>query len=202
MWQVVRDVRNAISRREGTASSPRPLATSTPTPPPSAEAGQVFLLLPDEFTEEEAAPRPAKAGRRGGQATRLAAYGAAGLLAGAGLLRLGAAPALPAPHVSPAEPGAVTPQTLQGRVDRAADLLLQATGALDLRVRLFQSRQMQCPDLARGLVLVEERWAEYNAAQAANGVPHDSVHVTLDRSLYAGVDAAERQFEQSNCPRP
>src|SRR2546430_5943920 len=30
------------------------------------------------------------------------------------------------------------------------------------RSQLFASRQMQCPELARGLILVEERWTTYN----------------------------------------
>jgi hypothetical protein len=61
---------------------------------------------------------------------------------------------------------------------------------------------MQCPDLARGLILVEERWVEYNVARSALGVAQDSAHTASDRSLYAGVDAIERQFERSKCPRP
>ncbi len=61
---------------------------------------------------------------------------------------------------------------------------------------------MQCSDLARGLVVVEERWAEYSAARAGVGTVQDSARITLDRTLYAGVDATERQFERSKCPRP
>jgi hypothetical protein len=92
--------------------------------------------------------------------------------------------------------------TPQARVDRTADTLGLATTAFDLRLRLFQGRQMECADLARGLVVVEERWAEYSAARAVAGVAQDSAHAAFDRALYAGVDATERQFEQSKCPRP
>jgi hypothetical protein len=172
--------------------------------PTLGEAGQARVLFPDEFEEEAAAPAPALTGRRGvgSRTARLAAYVAAGLLVGAGLFRLGSVLALPISRGSAVEPGAPSQLSSQERVDRVADTLALATSAFDLRVRLFQSHQMQCPDLARGLVVVEERWTEYNAARAANGMAQDSAHTALDRSLYAGVDATERQFEQSKCPRP
>jgi hypothetical protein len=159
-------------------------------------------LFPDEFADEDAAPTPALTGRGRGRAARLAAYGTAGLLAGAGLFRLGSVVASPPSRVSPGEPGAASRLSPQERVDRVADTLALVTGAFDLRARLFHSRQMRCPDLARGLILVEERWTEYNTARAANGAARDSAHTALDRSLYASVDAAEHQFEESACPRP
>jgi hypothetical protein len=124
------------------------------------------------------------------------------LLASAGLVRLGSALNSPGPRIAAAQPGALPPLSPQMRLDRVADTLALATGAFDLRQRLFQAHQMQCPELARGLVLVEERWAAYNAARAATGLAPDSTHVALDRFLYASVDATERQFEQSKCPRP
>jgi hypothetical protein len=194
MWQVVRNVRSAMGRRQRTVEQP--------PQPPSGQAGQVFLLYPDEFAEESAARALPGSRRVGNRAARLAAYGAAGLLAGAGLLRLGSTLARPASPVPAAELDAVLQLSPQGRVDRVADTLAFATGAFELRVRLFQTHQMLCPDLARGLIVVEERWAEYNAARAASGVAADSAHTALDQSLYAGVDATERQFEESRCPRP
>jgi hypothetical protein len=194
MWQVVRNVRSAIGGRE------RPVEEAVR--PTSGVPGQARLVFPDEFADEDTAPTPTLPGRVRGRTARLAAYGAAGLLAGAGLFRLGSVVASPPSRVSRGESGAAPRLSPQERVDRVADTLALATGAFDLRVRLFHRRQMQCPDLARGLVVVEERWAEYNAARAARGVAHDSAHSALDGSLYASVDAAERQFEQSSCPRP
>jgi hypothetical protein len=191
MWQVVRSVRSAIGL---------PSTRAPTSPPASSEAGQVFLLYPDEFAEADAAPSPTLTGRRGGRARRLAAYGVAGLLAAAGLSLLGSVVASPTSRV-PAEPGP-PPLSPQERLDRVADSLALATGAFDVRVRLFQSHQMQCPDLARGLILIEQRWVEYNVARTALGVAQDSAHTALDRSLYAGVDAIERRFERSKCPRP
>jgi hypothetical protein len=202
MWQVVRNVRSAIGRRDRVAEEapPSPLALASHAAP--GPTGQARVLFPDEFSEENDAPTPAFVGRRDGRVLRRMAYGAAGLLAAAGLIRLGSVLALPRSRAAAVEPSATAWVSPQLRVDRVADTLALATGAFDLRARLFQSHQMQCSDLARGLVVVEERWAEYNAARAANGITADSAHTALDRSLYAGVDATERQFEESKCPRP
>ncbi|HZI21915.1 MAG TPA: hypothetical protein VFD76_05340, partial [Gemmatimonadales bacterium] len=86
--------------------------------------------------------------------------------------------------------------------DRAADTLGLAIAAFDLRARMFASRQMECPELARGLVLVEERWSAYNGARKDAGASLDSVRTARDRNLYADADGVERRFERSRCPRP
>lgn len=209
MWRVVRNVRSVIGRRDrATAAAeesvPSPLALAgrpAPAPPPGT-TGQARVLFPDEFSEENEAPAPGSPGGRRPRTLLFIAYAAAGLLVAAGLVRLGSVLVLPpsrGPAVSPSVTPVVSPQA---RVDRVGDTLALATSAFDLRARLFQSHQMQCPDLARGLVVVEERWSEYNAARAANGTAADSAHTALDKSLYAGVDATERQFEESKCPRP
>src|SRR2546430_15081869 len=70
------------------------------------------------------------------------------------------------------------------------------------RSQLFASRQMQCPELARGLILVEERWTTYNSVRKENGAPLDSARTARDRALYTDVDGVERRFERSACPRP
>src|SRR2546425_565279 len=77
-----------------------------------------------------------------------------------------------------------------------------AIAAFDLRAQLFASRQMQCPELARGLILVEERWTSYNSVRKENGAPLDSARTARDRALYTDVDGVERRFERSACPRP
>lgn len=202
MWGVVRNARSAVGRPQRPGEEARPSTPATASLP-SGDPKQVFLLIPDEFAEENAARTPTRIGSPGirTRAARLAWYGGAGLLAGVGLLRLGSVVASPASR-APAEPGPAAPLSPRPRVDQVADTLALVTGAFDLRVRLFQSHQMRCPDLARGLVAVEERWVEYNVARAAIGAAQDSVHTALDRSLYASVDATERQFERSKCPRP
>ncbi len=88
------------------------------------------------------------------------------------------------------------------RVDRAADTLALAIAAFDLRARLFAGRQMECPELARGLVLVEGRWTAYNSARKQSAAPLDSARTARDRALYTDVDGVERRFERSACTRP
>src|SRR2546422_550670 len=87
------------------------------------------------------------------------------------------------------------------RVDRMADTVALTVGAFDLRARLFDGRKMACPDLARGLIDVEERWMSYNVARK-NAAALDSARNARDRSLYSDVDAVERRFERSKCARP
>jgi len=123
-------------------------------------------------------------------------------LAVGGLFRLYAALASPAVTGSePGAPAAVAASPL-ARLDRAADTLGLAIAAFDLRAQLFASRQMHCPELARGLVQVEERWTTYNSVGKESGVALDSARTARDRALYADVDGVEKRFERSACPRP
>jgi hypothetical protein len=138
------------------------------------------------------------------RAVRVATFATGGLVAALGLLRAFlAAPAPPAPPQPTNRPAAsVAIVALQERLDRAGDTLALAISAFELRSRLFASRQMQCPELARGLVLVEERWTAYNVIRKDGGGVLDSTRATRDRSLYADADAVEQRFEHSGCPRP
>jgi hypothetical protein len=161
------------------------------------------VLLPDQFGDPIAAVRPRPShlswGRRVAYAS---AYGILGLLAIAGLFRLYSAlasPSSPTPRPAAVE-GAVAPA--EARLDAAADTLGLAIAAFDLRARMFASRQMECRELARGLVLVEERWTSYNAARKDASTALDSTRTARDRSLYADADGVERRFERSGCPRP
>lgn len=196
MWQGVSNARRAGGQGQHTVEEA--------LRPASGNAALPRVLFPDEFAEEDVAPTPALTRGRGvfRRAARLVAYGAGGLLASAGLFRLGPVLGAPASLVSAAPPDATLTLSPQEQVNEAADTLALATSAFDLRVQLFQSHQMQCPDLARGLVHVEQRWTEYTVAQAATRVAQDSAHTALDRSLSISVDAVERQFEHSACPRP
>src|SRR5438093_12454556 len=177
------------------ADAPPSWRTSSPTPQ---------VLWPDQFGSAEGAEGGGAASSRirVGRAGRWAAYTAAGVLAVAGLLRLYSAvasPASPGPAQRTPQADAVTPGA---PLDRAADTLALAIAAFDLRAQLFASRQMQCPELARGLVLVEERWTAYNGVRKNSGVALDSARTARDRALYADVDGVERRFERSACPRP
>jgi len=179
-----------------------PVAPARRTPPPAP------VLWPDQFggADPAQAGGAAASGTRVGRAGRWVAYAAAGLLAVAGLFRLYSAVASPAsPRSSPGAPApapaAVAAIPLE-RVDRAADTLALAIAAFDLRVGLFASRQMQCPELARGLILVEEHWTTYNSIRRDSGAPLDSARAARDRALYTDVDGVEQRFERSACTRP
>ena len=182
---------------------PPPAVSAVPAPIPGARRATASLpprvFLPDEFGADQDRGRSA---RRVPVAriARWAAYAGAGLLAVGGLFRLFAAlasPAVPAPGAPPAM--ATSPLA---RLDRAADTLGLAIAAFDLRAQLFASRQMHCPELARGLVLVEERWTAYNGVGKESSVALDSARTARDRALYADVDGVEKRFERSACPRP
>ena len=195
------------------ATPPGPAAVPAPAEAALAPAGQPSwrtssltpqVLWPDQFGSAEGAKagEAASSRIRVGRAGRWAAYIVAGVLVVAGLLRLYSAvasPVSPGPAQRTPQADAVTPGA---PLDRAADTLALAIAAFDLRAQLFASRQMQCPELARGLVLVEERWTAYNGVRKNSGVALDSARTARDRALYADVDGVERRFERSACPRP
>ncbi len=167
----------------------------SPSPP--------LLLFPDELEETlspAAAPR-ATGGRGLGRVARFAAYGVVGVLAAAGLVNLSQVMVSRWSARGPAGAPATTSLAALDRVDRAADTLALAVAAFDVRARLFERRQMACPELSRGLVEMEERWIAYNAARKSAFVL-DSARAVRDRSAYADVTAVEQRFERSKCARP
>jgi hypothetical protein len=183
--------------------------TAAPGSPPALRRAssslQPWVFLPDQFGGgDEGSGRWASAARIG-RIARGAAYAAVAVLAVAGLVRLYSAvepPASPASVAAPAGSLTAAAATRLERLDRVADTLALAIAAFDLRARLFASRQMQCPELGRGLVLVEERWTTYNSVRKATGTPLDSARAARDRALYTDVDGVERRFERSACTRP
>jgi len=168
----------------------------------AASSVQPWAFLPDQFGSGDEGEGRWAPHARVGRIARWTAYAAAGVLGVAGLLRLYSAGAAPASRGSSlGSPAAVAATSLEP-VDRAADTLALAIAAFDLRAQLFASRQMQCPELARGLILVEERWTTYNSVRKENGAPLDSARTARDGALYTDVDGVERRFERSACPRP
>ena len=166
---------------------------------------QPWVFLPDQFHgADEGSGRWASAARIG-RLARGAAYAAVAVLAVAVLVRLYSAvdpPASPASLAAPAGSLTAAAATPLERLDRVADTLALAIAAFDLRAQLFASRQMQCPELGRGLVLVEERWTTYNSVRKESGTPLDSARTARDRALYTDVDGVERRFERTACTRP
>jgi len=159
------------------------------------------LLFPEDVDDSVAPGSPPPMRRTSlERSVRFAGYGVLGLVAAAVLFNVYRARASgPGETVASEREAAASPRDL---VDRTADTVALAVGAFELRARLFDSRRMACPDLARGLVDLEERWTSYNVARKADAAGLDSAGAARDRSLYADVDAAERLFERSQCPRP
>ncbi len=161
---------------------------------PPAVPRQPVVLFPDEFGGR--APWPWE------RIVRYAVYGFGGVLAVLGLVSLYQlfVPASSPDGPSRAERG--TAVSRRERLDPLADTVAIAVAAFDLRARLFEKRQMTCQDLSRGLVEVEERWTAYSRARKAGPYALDSARDARDRKLYGDVDAVERRFERSSCPRP
>ena len=191
-------------RTEETALVP-PFPLPVPAVQRASSSVQPWVFLPDQFGSGDEGRRRWLSGARARRIARGAAYAAAAILAVAGLVRLysaAEAPATPASLATPAGSLAAVAATPLERLDRVADTLALAIAAFDLRVRLFASRQMQCPELGRGLVLVEERWTTYNSVRQQTSAPLDSARAARDRALYTDVDGVERRFERSACTRP
>ncbi|HEX4627862.1 MAG TPA: hypothetical protein VH137_03650 [Gemmatimonadales bacterium] len=174
--------------------------------PGSRDRRLPVIILPDQGDVAPPAPVVIATLRRLAQqrAVRVATVATGGVVAALGLLRAFlAAPSPPAPPQPTNRPAAsVVVAASQDRLDRAGDTLALAIAAFELRSRLFAGRQMQCPELARGLVLVEERWTAYNLIRKDGGGVADSTRTARDRTLYADADAVEQRFEHSGCPRP
>src|SRR5216117_4035544 len=176
----------------GTTTAPRRRRSCRPPPFPFPRSPRRPVL-------------PPRSAARIGRLARGAAYAAVAVLAVAVLVRLYSAvdpPASPASLAPPAGSLTAAAATPLERLDRVADTLALAIAAFDLRARLFASRQMQCPELGRGLVLVEERWTTYNSVRKERGTPLDSARTARDRALYTDVDGVERRFERTACTRP
>jgi hypothetical protein len=87
-------------------------------------------------------------------------------------------------------------------LDRRADTLALAVSAFDMRARMFDTRRMGCPGLARGLLQVEDGWLAYNMARKDLMAGSDPARDARDKSLYADVRTVEARFERSACARP
>lgn len=87
-------------------------------------------------------------------------------------------------------------------LDRRADTLALAVAAFSMRARMFDTRRMTCPGLARGLQQVEDGWLAYNIARKDLMVASDPARDARDKNLYADVRAVEARFERSSCARP
>lgn len=160
------------------------------------------LLLFDDGPDDEDAPLPAPLSRRSLPAPVIKAvrFGALGLVAGASLFGAYRVFASGPDRGTAANDNTAiaTPE----RLDRLADTVAFAVTAFEIRLRLFDSRKMLCSDLSQGLVDLESRWITLSATRRAAATTLDSARVARDRRLNADVDAAERGFGRTGCPRP
>jgi proteasome lid subunit RPN8/RPN11 len=86
--------------------------------------------------------------------------------------------------------------------DRLGDSLGLTIRAYNDRAKLFDSRQLDCSGLARGLAALEDKWTDYNVRGKSKVGVLDAARAARDRALYAGVDSVERHYDRSGCSRP
>ena len=108
----------------------------------------------------------------------------------------------PPPPATRAAPAAARADTTFVHFDRLSDTLTSAVRNYHDRAALYANRQIDCAGLARGLVAIEDLWANYNTERNARIASFDARRATRDQGLYAGVDSVEAQFDRSRCPRP
>jgi len=161
------------------------------------------VLFP-ETDPDDAPPQPQKRGFH--RFARPAAY-VASALAGAVLVTgiyglIGPRPGGPGNRAGTdsAPAGAAVSDTVL--LDRRADTLALALSAFDMRARMFDTRRMGCPALARGLQQVEDGWLSYNLARKDLLAASDPARDARDKGLYADVRTVEVRFERSACARP
>ncbi len=186
---------------EPTARLPSPAPASLTTPSRENRS----LLFPEADPDDDA-PHPQSKPRRFQRFTRPAAYVACAV-AGAVIVTalyglMGPRTAAPGSRTgADSEPGrsAVNDPAV---LDRRADTLALAVAAFSMRARMFDTRRMTCPGLARGLQQVEDGWLAYNIARKDLMAASDPARDARDKNLYADVRAVEVRFERSSCARP
>jgi hypothetical protein len=107
--------------------------------------------------------------------------------------------AVPTQVPPPAPTGAPLPTA---QLDQLSDTLARLVRNYQDRARLFDTKQIDCPGLSRGLVAVETIWISYNAERKALTIPLDADRAARDQNLYGAVDSVESHFERSQCDRP
>lgn len=167
----------------------------------AGDAGPPLMLFPDDDVDPDMLPPPPPPARRylPAPVAKVARVGAVGLLAGTALFgayRVLGVSGNGAP--SPEAAAVATPEAL----DRLADTVAFSVTAFEIRLRLFDSKKMNCTDVARGLMDLESRWIAHNAARKGTAATLDSARVARDRRLNADVGVVERGFARTGCPRP
>ena len=180
-------------------------ASRFPSPPPASVTGRDVRAVLFPETDPDDAPHPPQKSRGLQRFKRPMAY-AACALAGAVLVTaiyglIGSrSGALGSRAGADSAPGSPVNDTAV--LDRRTDTPALALSAFDMRARMFDTRRMGCPALARGLQQVEDGWLAYNMARKDLMAASDPARDARDKSLYADVRAVEVRFERSSCARP
>ncbi len=191
----------------------RPVATQAfeptarfPSPAPARVTGREnrSVLFPEADPDDE--PHQPPKPHRFRRFTRPVAYVACAV-AGAVIVTamyglMGPRPAAPGSRAGADSAPAGSAVNDTAGLDRRADTLALAVSAFSMRARMFDTRRMTCPGLARGLQQVEDGWLAYNLARKDLLAASDPVRDARDKSLYANVRAVELRFERSSCARP
>lgn len=186
---------------EPTARFPSPAPASVTAP--SRENRSV--LFPEADPDDDGPHQQSKP-RRFQRFTRPVAYVACAV-AGAVIVTvmyglMGPRPAAPGNRAGADSAPAGSAVNARAVLDRRADTLALAVAAFSMRARMFDTRRMACPGLARGLQQVEDGWLAYNIARKDLMAASDAARDARDKSLYADVRAVEVRFERSSCARP
>ena len=181
--------------------------TSLAAVQPADHGGPAFLMPDGRLDDDDAPVDGAPWYRRFGRAGTYAAAALGGAIVVATLAAIinagGSTGARAGSDSGSGRAGldAVASTAAVAQLDRRADTLALALTAFEDRSRMFDARQMPCTGLSRGLQQVEDGWLGYNIARKEVLTP-DATRDARDRSLYAGVRTAERNFERSGCARP
>jgi hypothetical protein len=70
------------------------------------------------------------------------------------------------------------------------------------RAAVFDGGERDCQALAAALVSVDRLWIAYNNRRRQLDTPLDSLRSLRDEAAYANVEAVDRHFNRSGCPRP
>jgi hypothetical protein len=177
-----------------------------PSPAPASVAGRENRSVlfpetdPDDTPHEHQKPRGLPRFARPAAYVACAVAGAVLVTAIYGLM--GSRSGAPGSRAGVDSAPAGSPVNDTAVLDRRADTLALALSAFDLRARMFDTRRMGCPALARGLQQVEDGWLAYNMARKDLMATSDPVRDARDKRVYADVRAVEVRFERSSCARP
>ena len=180
-----------------------PATSHQTTHAPAGRGRHPAIFLPEAFVpDEEEGQAASRAVQTRGRPRRAGLY-AASVVGTVAVAAAAYALLVIAPSGTAKAAGESSGRTIDAAaaVTLRADSLALAIAAFDLRLNMMEHRQMGCPELARGLIQVEELWISYSLARRTARAALDR-QVDRDTALFASVTAVERRFERAGCARP